>query len=360
MGKSTIPPDKPSNTVRADVEGVIVDALMDTGASISVVDENLCLQLRKVKTPYTGPSLCNANQGVIEPTGYCTVRAFIDGIRHHIQCVVLPHCAHQLILGWDFLSSASAIISCDRQDMELTETDDSTIDDARQQRIVASAHYVLDPGSEEIISVSSNHFCDGDVLITPSPRFLPKGLVIAPSLVRFSKGTAALIVVNTNHEPMVLHRRTTIATVAASTPACIFPLCAVSSTTNLSSDSPEPALTATMSSDLSPAETESLLQLVNKHKSIFDSNSTVLGKTSVAAHRIETDGSRIIHRRPYHVSSAEGKVISDNVTEMLQRNNIRPSTSPCSSPVVLVQKKDGSVRFCVDYRALDKITRKDV
>lgn len=56
-----------------------------------------------------------------------------------------------------------------------------------------------------------------------------------------------------------------------------------------------------MSSDLSPAERVSLLQLLNQHKSIFDSNCTVLGKTSVAAHHIETDGSRIIYRRPYRV-----------------------------------------------------------
>ena len=61
----------------------------------------------------------------------------------------------------------------------------------------------------------------------------------------------------------------------------------------------------------------------------------------------------------YHMSIMENIEIKRQIKEMLDKGLIRPSTSPCDSPIVLILKKDGTWRMCVDFSALNKITVKN-
>jgi len=61
----------------------------------------------------------------------------------------------------------------------------------------------------------------------------------------------------------------------------------------------------------------------------------------------------------YRLSALENTDIKKQVQELLEKGFIRPSTSPCGSPIVLMRKKDGSWRMCIDYRALNKIMIKN-
>ena len=63
--------------------------------------------------------------------------------------------------------------------------------------------------------------------------------------------------------------------------------------------------------------------------------------------------------RMYRLSALENAEIKKQVQEILEKGFIRPSTSPYRSPIVLVRKKDGSWRMCIDYQALNKIMIKN-
>ncbi|MCO5559028.1 hypothetical protein L7F22_012620 [Adiantum nelumboides] len=77
-------------------------------------------------------------------------------------------------------------------------------------------------------------------------------------------------------------------------------------------------------------------------------------------HAIELiPGSSSPNKPPYRVSQAQQEEIMRQVNELVEKGMVRPSSSPFCSPVLLVHKKDGTYRMCVDYRALNKITIKN-
>ncbi|RYA56201.1 hypothetical protein DD596_25565, partial [Enterobacter cloacae complex sp. 4DZ3-28B] len=77
-------------------------------------------------------------------------------------------------------------------------------------------------------------------------------------------------------------------------------------------------------------------------------------------HAIELlPGSSPPNKPPYRVSQAQQEEIMRQVHELVEKGMVRPSSSPICSPVLLVQKKDGTYHMCVDYRALNRITIKN-
>ncbi|GBG66525.1 hypothetical protein CBR_g63107 [Chara braunii] len=85
-----------------------------------------------------------------------------------------------------------------------------------------------------------------------------------------------------------------------------------------------------------------------------------IGLSVVVQHEIQTGNHSPIHCKPYRYSLTERKTALQRIREFEANRWIEPATGPWSFPVVLVPKKNGSVRICIDYRKLNDITIKDV
>ncbi|XP_028798835.1 uncharacterized protein LOC114754221 [Neltuma alba] len=70
-------------------------------------------------------------------------------------------------------------------------------------------------------------------------------------------------------------------------------------------------------------------------------------------------GTTPISKAPYRMSPSELVELKKQLEELLEKGLIRPSVSPWGSPVLFVRKKDGSLRLCIDYRQLNKVTIKN-
>ena len=109
--------------------------------------------------------------------------------------------------------------------------------------------------------------------------------------------------------------------------------------------------------DLSNDQKTRLYQLIEEYPDVFKNRA---GKTSKIKHQINIkEGAQPFNAPPYRCAPKRRKIIEDNINEMLKEEIITPSNSPWASPVVLAPKKDGSLRFCVDYRKLNALTIRD-
>lgn len=84
-----------------------------------------------------------------------------------------------------------------------------------------------------------------------------------------------------------------------------------------------------------------------------------LGLTNVISHHIDTGDSKPIRQRYYRLSPEKQRIMMEQVDEMLSLDVIEPCESAWSSPVLIVTKKNGQPRFCLDSRKLNSVTKRD-
>ena len=105
-------------------------------------------------------------------------------------------------------------------------------------------------------------------------------------------------------------------------------------------------------SGLSPSQRKKILNVLLEYDDRFDGRGEKLGRCMAAEHSIDTCSAKPIRQVPSAKAGKERVIVEEHYKDLLKAEVIEPSNSPWGAGVLLVRKKVGTWRFCVDYRWL--------
>ena len=348
--------------------------LLDTGCSHSVMPYSLYVALSdQCKIRYTPQH----NRGYLADGSGITIQGVAEtrmriGGRTYLHHFQIAEISGKILLGMDFFRRYRCILDIHKYKLQIG---DQTIPccDADGAPLVINVQVqrstVIPPQSQKIIegrmSRETERVVDGII----EPRHKLPGLMVASSLHRPNGPELNVRILNASEEEIEIPSGTIIGQ--------FVPIDEVE-TLLPEPDDPDYFRQVTMESKatelpkhlqsfveqwtrhLTPAEKNKFMTLLQKYGQIFSKDDYDIGRTDVITHHIPLiPGAQPIKQNPYRQGAMKEAEIERQVQLLKEHDLIEEGTGPYSAPVVLVKKKDGKWRFCVDYRRLNAITHKD-
>eukprot|EP00731_Ephydatia_muelleri_P019461 Em0012g286a len=114
-----------------------------------------------------------------------------------------------------------------------------------------------------------------------------------------------------------------------------------------------------MTDSLAPDVREKVADLLWQFQDVIALDDSDLGRTRLTSHQINTGDTQPVRQQARRLPFHQQQEVRGLLDDMLSQGIIEPSCGPWASPIVLAKKKDGTTRFCVDFRRLNDCTRKD-
>ncbi|XP_078476934.1 uncharacterized protein LOC144737926 isoform X1 [Lampetra planeri] len=377
LGHRIVAASAGSSVVAGSIDGVEVRVLVDTGASATIISDLIynilpiqCCPLLPVDVPFF-----TANGGSLGIIGQIRASICIGDIKLSGPVFVSSSLAVPCLLGTDFLAKMPIKILIDQRCIELpsgrrisfltSPTEIRTACATIQALATQTVH--VPPGSQMLIPLRLRKpWVEGTseqgMLLGPSNRAVGGvDLSVAHTLVRADKDPFVMVL-NAGSRPAVIQQGTVLAH-AARVPAEERLVAHVdpSPTQNIEprEDLEWVHSLCAGSDDLSGVQLGALRELLMKFSDVFSKHKYDIGCTDLLRHHIDTGDAAPVRLNPFRLSPAEKEHVQSAVNDMLEADIISPSSSPWGAPIVLVKKQDGSLRFCVDFRRLNKISVAD-
>ena len=360
----------PSYWLELSVDGVVVSAMVDTGSQSTIVSRNflhkVCKHLHgegkpvpKLESPST--QLRGKGGHPIDVVAQVNLTFSLDGKSIVTPVFVQPDSEQECLLGSNVIGAIG--ITVKRANGETVNVSVGNNPEAAHVNLLQATSIPGMKGCYARAQIGTESCRGQELLFEPAHDELePLGVSAIESLISVnSDGVAVIPVQNFQGVCAHLDSGTRIGTVRKCD------LSDIEVTPSKIAGCPEVACAHVKAfSGSEPRRHEKLLEELNlpkcklnadeldqlktvlfEYSDVFDSE---LGKTSVVRHSIDTGDHKPIKQLPYRTPIIRRETIRKMVDEMCKQGIVQPSRSPWASPVVLVPKKDGSLRFCVDFR----------
>ena len=366
-------PKKCSFTVAGSMNGV---PTTDTGAAVTLlckdVWDKLLLEPSSLQ-PYTGSPLVGVTGEPLEVWGSTVVDIDIAGEQFHTQVVVTSALTAEAILGGDFLREhgctleiGTGVLRFVNRGVAIALNDSSTDPVIVQARVTLGETVRIPAFSEkEVVARIDKPLREGVWLLEgDNSGRLP--VSIANALVNTTSPCVPMRILNNQPESVVLFKGTKVGTVeqAPEKPplACTPVELTTQSRSDVSKEQQQTLWRMTEecgdAGELTNEQKEQFYMLLLENADLFAEDGW-LGRTDLVKHHVDTGSSPPIRQPVRRIPPYKREEARHLLQDMLSKNVIRPSSNPWASPIVLVPKKDGGIRFCIDYRKVNSVTRRD-
>ena len=356
--------------VQGRIWGVAVECLVDTGATINILSLAWWNKhgLQDALLPAAG-RVFSADGRPMQLMGRVKTEIVIGG-QSWPATFEVADVSTEAIVGSLFLRENRFLVDMAGERLIWGEGDVGG-GDLGVCRVMASRTAVIAPGSEAVI----DGYVVGDWLgseegLVEGLRDVEdeRGILVGRGLISVTgEDITPVRVFNPGREAVVIYRDMTLATlepvVAPPDEWCDGPggvdgFCRVIRGP-LPETEEETSVLDGLVSGTEEGKKEALRELLSEHKGAFQLHKHDTGRANWVEHKINTGTNYPIRQAPRRLAPHRRKLVDVEVDKMLESGTIEPAEGPWASPVVLVKKKDGSMRFCVDYRRLNGATVKD-
>lgn len=357
------PPYGTHTGIFVTLSGTLKYAMVDTGAVVSVISRAFWRELGEPTPMPSSLGLVTAGKTPLVQEGRVTLPLKVSSSKFVHTFHIVPELTVDILLGSDFLNTNGCVI--DFQQGQLRLKDDASklyLQAPGTLAPVTISESTNVPGmSEALITVTVNGSLkpSEDLLITAEPvfdYFLGRKLLVGSCIVTTNSVNKVVRVLNASPDDLHLEKGQVIGkaeTVRQSGGM-------LGSIGEMAATEDDDALRRlSWSPDLSDCENRRVLALLRRYKTLFAFRKDQIGETSMAAHVIDTKDHPPIRVTPRRLPLCHRATVQDQLEWMLEKRIIRPSSSPWSAPIVLVRKKNGESRMCIDFRDLNAITVKD-